>query len=168
MPAGSNYDPEGKAGLAELTAALVGEGTRQRTAEQLESELDKLGSSVRFSAGRNYSKLMVSTLTKNLGETLKIAREQLEDPAFNQADFDRVKRQVLEGITFDHNSPQWMARQATREVLYGGTRWEQPSDGTTESVKRLTLDDVKAFYKTHYTPKGASMVRSVILVNLSF
>jgi zinc protease len=79
-------------------------------------------------------------------------------PAFRGEDFARIKNQMLEGLVYQHQKPVWMASQATRQVLFSGTVYERSSDGTEKSVEGLTLDDVKEFYKKHYTPQGAQIV----------
>ncbi len=50
---------------------------------------------------------------------------------------------MLEGVVYQHQQPSWMASQATREVLFGDTVFARASDGTKESLSKLTLDDVK-------------------------
>ncbi|MGD8174088.1 M16 family metallopeptidase [Vibrio sp. TRT 21S02] len=158
FPAGERYVAKGKEGLANLTASLMQEGTTKHSLEQLTAELDKLGSSVSVNAGSYTTSISVSTLEKNLKPTLDIVEEVLFNPAFNQADFDRVKKQMLEGVVYQHQKPTWMASQATREVLFGDAVFARSSDGSMASIQGLTLADVKAFYQQHYTPQGAQIV----------
>jgi zinc protease len=69
-----------KLGVAELTASLMNEGTKNYTTEQISAELDKLGSSIVFDASKTNSTIRVSTLKKNLDATLKILEEKLLSP----------------------------------------------------------------------------------------
>ncbi|WP_159656753.1 M16 family metallopeptidase [Vibrio atypicus] len=158
FPAGERYVAKGKEGLANLTAAMMQEGTLKSSVEELQAELDKLGSSVSIDAANYTTSLSVSSLEKNLPQTLKLVEEILFEPAFKQEDFERNQRQMIEGIVYQHQKPSWLASQATRQVLFSGSIYQRPSDGTAESVASLTLDDVKAFYRTHYTPQGAQIV----------
>ncbi|MGO2343596.1 M16 family metallopeptidase [Vibrio litoralis] len=158
FPAGSRYVPSGKEGLADLTAAMLQEGTTERTSEQLQQELDKLGSSVSFSAGGYQSSVVITSLTKNLNATLKIADEMLFKPAFNQQDFERVKNQTIQGLIYSHQQPSWLASQATKQVLYKGSLFSRNADGSVDSLKSLTLDDVQQFYRSYYTPVEAKAV----------
>ena len=151
LPAGERYVAKGQEGLANLTAAMMEEGSTQRTVEELQATLDKLGSSVSISAGSYTTDISVSSLEKNLAQTLAIVEEVLFSPKFDEQDFERVKRQMLEGVVYQHQQPSWMASQATREVLFGDSLFARSSDGTEESLKSLTLDDVKEFYNQHYT-----------------
>ncbi|MGF1703339.1 insulinase family protein [Photobacterium makurazakiensis] len=158
LPAGRRFEPENKTGLAKLTASMMAEATKKSTVEELSSRLDMLGSTVNFSAGLYSTVVSVTTLEKNLQETLTILEERLFYPAFAQADFDRVKQQALEGIVYEHQRPAWLAGQATREVLFGGTNFSLPPEGTKASLEAITLADVKAFYQRYYTPNGADIV----------
>ncbi|MGB7995790.1 MAG: pitrilysin family protein [Photobacterium halotolerans] len=157
LPAGRRYEPVGKEGLAELTAAMLAEDSKRHSSEDLVSRLDTLGSTVTFSSGMYGTVVSVTTLKKHLNETLAIMQERLFEPAFNEEDFTRVKQQALEGLVYDHQRPSWLVSQATREVLYGNTVFGRPSDGTLASVQSMTLADVKAFYQRFYTPNGAQL-----------
>ena len=119
LPAGERYVAKGQEGLANLTAAMMEEGSTQRSVEELQATLDKLGSSVSISAGSYTTDISVSSLEKNLAQTLAIVEEVLFSPKFDEQDFERVKRQMLEGVVYQHQQPSWMASQATREVLVG-------------------------------------------------
>ncbi|MGX9518595.1 M16 family metallopeptidase [Vibrio mediterranei] len=158
LPAGDRYVAKGKEGLAGLTASMMEEGTTTRSVEELQAELDRLGSRIGFSAGAYTTRVSVSALAKNLPETLALLEDALFHPAMKQEDFDRLKAQTLEGLVYQHQKPSWMASQATREVLFGDSVFGRSSDGTETSIASITLDDVKRFYRKHYTPQGAQIV----------
>lgn len=174
IPAGNRYVVRGKEGLAELTAAMMEEGTIERSAEDIQKELDKLGSSVSFNTGSYTTTISIASLTKNIDQTLAIVNDMLFAPAFKEADFERLKKQAMEGLVYDHQKPSWLASQATREILFGGTIFERSPDGTLDSVKGLTIEDVKQFYKNNYTPVGTQVVsvgditKSDLVSKLSF
>ncbi|MCY9846370.1 M16 family metallopeptidase [Vibrio caribbeanicus] len=158
LPAGERYVAKGKEGLADLTAAMMQEATKDSSLEQIQARLDKLGSVISIESGNYTASISISSLEKNLKETLSIVEEMLFKPAFHHEDFVRIKNQMLEGLIYQHQKPVWMASQATRQVLFSGTVYERSSDGTEASVEGLTLDDVKDFYLKHYTPQGAQIV----------
>lgn len=174
IPAGNRYVVRGKEGLAELTAAMMEEGTIERSAEDIQKELDKLGSSVSFNTGSYTTTISIASLTKNIDQTLAIVNDMLFAPAFKEADFERLKKQAMEGLVYDHQKPSWLASQATREVLFSGTIFERSPDGTLDSVNSLTIEDVKQFYKDNYTPVGTQVVsvgditKSDLVSKLSF
>ncbi len=158
LPAGERHVRKGKEGLANLTAAMMEEGTHTYSIEELQAELDKLGSQIGIKAGVYRTTLSISALEKNLPATLAIVEDVLFNPAFNPQDFERVKQQMLEGVVYQHQQPSWLASQATRQVLFGDSVFSRSSDGSELSIKELTLEDVKQFYNEHYTPNGAQIV----------
>ncbi|WP_305403202.1 M16 family metallopeptidase [Photobacterium leiognathi] len=158
VPAGRRLDPASKEGLAELTAAMMNEGSEKFTAEEIASKLDTLGSSISVHAGLYGTTISLSTLTKNLLETMALLEQRLFHPAFKESDFNRLKKQMIEGIVYEHQSVDWLASQATREVLFKGTVFSRPSDGTKQTLSRITLQDVKDFYQRYYTPNSADAV----------
>ncbi|MHA2938468.1 M16 family metallopeptidase [Vibrio sp. RC27] len=158
LPAGERYVDEGKEGLAELTASLIGEGSQSRTQEQIQAQLDRLGSSVSISAGHYTTTVTVSALVKNFDQTLAIVDELLFHPRFDPKDLERLKQKMKEGVVYQQQKLTWQASQATRQVLFGDSLFSRISDGTEQSIDSLTLEDVLAFYQQHYTPQGAQIV----------
>lgn len=147
-----------KAGVASLMAAMMNEGTKNFSAEELSNALDLLGSSV--SVGSNNSEVIVyvQTLTKNLDATLKIVEEVMLKPAFADEDFDRLKKQQIENISAGAKQPAAIADKVFGKLLYGDDIYATPSEGTVETVTNITLADVKAFYAKYFSPKMATAV----------
>ncbi|MBB6610114.1 insulinase family protein [Pontibacter sp. Tf4] len=149
----------GKAGIASLTAALLNEDTENYTSEQFSSELDKLGSSIRVGGGSEDTYIMVTSLKKNLDKTLALLEERMFRPKFAQDDFDRLKKQQLEGIANQSTQPTAIANNVYSKLLFGDGHIESiPTSGTTASVSSITLDDVKQFYKANYSPSVSELV----------
>ncbi|ADM09012.1 peptidase, M16 family protein [Parvularcula bermudensis HTCC2503] len=151
-------EPLTKLGLAALTASMLNESTEGSSNEALSNRLDKLGSQISVSSGNRYSSLTVRSLTENLDETLDIAWERLFTPGFDEADFERVKSQTIEGIRAAKKDPSSVADQVFSLTLYGQDNAFSWSDaGLEETVASLTLDDVRAFYAEFYRAGAASV-----------
>ncbi len=148
-----------KAGVASLTASMLNEDTEKYSAEEITSELDKLGSSISFGASGSDMTVSVFSLVKNLDKTLALLDEKLFRPAFNAEDFERLKKQQLEGIKNQATQPAVIASNNFTKLLYGeGDIRTIPTIGTTESVSNITLDDVKAFYQMSFAPNVTNIV----------
>ncbi|NDK54294.1 M16 family metallopeptidase [Pontibacter fetidus] len=149
----------GKAGIASLTASMLNEDTENYTSEAFSSELDKLGSSIRVGSGTDETFIMVTSLKKNLDKTLALLEERMFRPKFAQDDFDRLKKQQLEGIANQSTQPTAIASNVYSKLLFGDNHiMAVPAYGTTESVTSITLDDVKQFYKANYSPTVSNLV----------
>ncbi len=155
---GHRNDPLDKIGLASMTASMMNEATESYSSENLSNMLQKLGSSISFSAGNNYTTMTISSLTENLDRTLWIAAEKLFSPRFDEKDFKRIKDQVIEGIKISEKQPSTVAWNVYNKLLYGNNSFGHPSGGTLDSVANISLEDVKNFYKTQYSPKVSNMI----------
>lgn len=158
LPVGNRHVSAGKEGLAELTASLLQEGTRVRSAEQIQAALDTLGSTVSIDAQSYVTTINISALSQNVAQTLSVVEELLFQPAFRQQDFARIQHQMIEGAIYQHQTSGWLASQATREVLFHDTLFARASNGTLASIRQLTLDDVKNFYDRYYTANRAQVI----------
>jgi zinc protease len=148
-----------KAGLASLTAAMMNEGTTSLTSEEFQEELRKIGSSISFGAGQNSTTLYISSLVKNIDKTLELAEDALMNPRFDEADFERNKKQTIEGIKSSETDPAAIASFVYDKLIYGDNHiFSVPSSGLTETVENISLDDVKAFYNTYYSPSVGELV----------
>ena len=159
IKAAQSHESIDKLGLASLTAGLMNEATLQRSAEEISNELDKLGSSVNFSSGDTFTTMRIRTLTKNLDDTIAIAVERLTAPKFSSEDFERDKANAIQGIKANRKEANVTASNLFNKLMYGQDNATAfASIGTEETVNSITLDNVKAFYATHYSPKIADIV----------
>lgn len=148
-----------KSGLAQLTASLMNESTENYSAVEMQEELRKIGSSISIGGGKSSTTLNINTLKKNLDKTLELAEEKLLRPAFVQVDFDRVVKQQLEGIIANQKDPSAIAGEVYNRLLYGDEHiFSVPPSGIEETVSKITLDDIKSFYNTYFSPNLSELV----------
>ncbi|MBU2978063.1 pitrilysin family protein [Alteromonas sp. C1M14] len=159
LEGGMLLDPVEKAGLASFTAAMMNESTTHYANESLSNELAKLGSRIQFSASGRFTQIYLSSLTKNLDKTLALLEEKLFHPAFSEADFTRLKSRMMQGMQQSMRNPGYLADRAKDYVLFGDSnRVSLPNGGTLETVNNITLDDIKRFYNSYYSPFNTSVV----------
>lgn len=148
MPLGHRFEPFDKSGLAVLLTALMEESTQKHSAEEIGAQLERLGSSIAFSANDNEIVMTITCLKQTLDSTLKIAEEMLLMPKFDIEDFNLVKKEQLDGITNQLTQATAIANNVYAKLLYGnGLNLSLPASGNKESVSAITLDDVKNYYK---------------------
>jgi len=146
-----------KTGLASLTADMMGEATQNYTTEAFENELDKIGASINFNAGKNATIVQVSCLKKNLDQTLKLLEEKLMRPKFVQEDFKLNQSQAYQSINSRKTDATYNADLAFSKLVYGKTIYGEPEDGTLKSIKALTVKDVQTYYNQFYAPDFATL-----------
>ena len=148
MPIGHRYEPFNKSGLTVLLASLLEESTQKHSSEEISNKLERLGSDVSFNATDNEIIMTVSSLKQNLDSTLKIAEEMMFMPKFAQEDFDLVKKEQLDGIANQATQAASIANNVFSKIVYGQeSNLSLPTNGITETVTSITLEDVKEYYK---------------------
>ena len=156
---GHVLEPVAKSGIASLTAQMLNEASERYTAEELSTRLGLLGSTISFSSNATRAYVSVYSFTRNIDATLALLEERLLHPRFDQADFDRLKKQRLEQIKNQQTDASALANIAFAKTLYGdGNIMAVPSVGTVASVSSITLDDVKNYYKANYSPEATNLV----------
>jgi zinc protease len=160
VAAGTADDPDGKAGMAQVTAALLAKATRDKNAIQFAEELEDLGITYNCSADNDTTTLSFDVLSRNLEPTLKLLTPIYTAPRFDQHDFEVVRDLQLADLTQGPDQVTWLAQRALRALLYSQAHpYGRPVDGFTDTVKRLTLDDTKAFHRARF---GAEKSRFVV------
>lgn len=175
LEGGMLLDPPGKEGTAYLTAMMLNESTENYSNEDMANALAKLGSAVSVSAAGRYTQVYVSTLSKNLDETIALLKEKLLHPALLPAEFERLKARVMQSMQQQQKSPNRLATRARDRVLFGEqNRVSKPDEGTLASIQSITLADIRAFYARNYSPVKASVVAvsdqspETLMASLSF
>ena len=159
IPAGHRNETVENAGVANLMAQLLKEGTESYSGEELSKALENLGSRITANAGGENVTISITSLTKNLDATLDLAKEVMFKPAFEEEAFARIKKNVLEGIANRVNRASELANIAFNEALYGeNTIKAIPASGTEESVTGLTNEDVQRYYDDYFSPAVAKVV----------
>lgn len=147
---GQRDEPAGKAGLGALTAALMGEATQSRSAAEFAEAMERIGARVYVSPGTYETTITLNTLAKHLDTAMPLFMERILEPAFTEADFERVKQQTIEGLMQARKTPAGLASRAIGAVLDGpDSPLSFPNGGLPHTVETITLDDVKAFYAAH-------------------
>jgi zinc protease len=145
-----------KLGVAELTASMLNEGTKNFTTEQISAELEKLGSSISFNANKASTSIQINSLKKNLDATLKVLEEKLLSPGFNAEDFKLAKKQYKEGVKNDETSANMMANKAFNFAMYGSS--VMGLDPSIKTIENIQLADVKDYYTNFYSPSVTNIV----------
>jgi zinc protease len=155
---GSQNDPPGKEGLAYLTAELIAEGaTANNSYEEILQELYPLASSYSIRVDREMTVLTGRTHRDNLTKFYGLFGDAYLRPAFDEADFKRIKTDTLNYLTktLRYSQDEELAKAALYGFVFEGTRYAHPAQGTVQSLDALTLDDVRGFYERHYTGANA-------------
>lgn len=152
---GAASDPKGKEGLAALTASLLaGGGSRDLTYEQIVSRMFPMATSFNSQVDKEMTAFSGTTHVDNLPAYYQLISTMLLDPGWRSEDFTRVREDAVNYLKVSLR--QANDEELGKEVLYnfiyeGGHAYGHNNAGTIAALEKLTIDDVKQFYKDHYT-----------------
>jgi zinc protease len=151
---GSIDDPPGKEGLADLTASVVGEGaTAQRSYKELVDALYPLAANIQAQVDREATVFSMVVHREKLDEATALLAEVLAQPAFDASDLDRHRKDALSYLqtTLRAANDELLGLEALQERIYAGHPYAHAEAGTVKGLGAITVDDVKRFYREHYT-----------------
>lgn len=155
---GQLLDNINKVGVANLTAALMNQGTRTKTPQELEEAIQQLGASIRVSAATESIRISGNTLSRNYPETLALIEEMLLEPRWDAKEFDLLKQSTISSIRQQQANPNAIAQNEYSKLIYGENNIRSRNIlGTIESVNAITLADLKSYYDDYISPSVARM-----------
>jgi zinc protease len=160
---GSIEDPTGKDGLCRLTWNMLTDGgSRLRSAEEISRALFPMAASVSLGLDKELAVFSATVHTDNLRAFYAVFKDMLLDPGFREADFDRLKSAQLAFVekTLVGNMDEQLGKEILNLMIYDGHPYGRNDSGTVESIKGLTLEDAKEFYRQNF-------VRGNIVVGLA-
>jgi zinc protease len=156
LPAGAIYDNE-KAGLASLTATALKHGTKNFTKTKLDEELDFIGADINTYATKEYTGLSSNFAAKDKVKVLAIIKDLLLNPVFDSAEFNKEKSRLLVMLEQQKESPRSVIGSYFDAFLYGNHPYGNVISGINSTVSKLTVEDLKNFYKTNYKPDNSAI-----------
>ncbi|MGQ0693971.1 MAG: M16 family metallopeptidase [Nitrospiraceae bacterium] len=152
IKAGSAQDPPEKAGLANLVASLLDEGTTTRSSKQLAEQIDFVGGSLVVKGGEDFTTASARILKKDVDLGFTLLADILLHPTFPKQEFERVRSQILGEIASDNDDPGHVAIKAFNQLVFHNHPYRWPVNGTEETLSKVTLADVQGFYAKEYLP----------------
>jgi zinc protease len=146
---GASTDPAGKTGLAEMVGGLLDEGAGDLDSQAFHGKLENLAISFGFSAGADDFQGHLKTITANRDTAFDLLRLSLTQPRFDTDAVERVRGQIQAMLSEELQNPNAMARRAFAQVLYPNHPYGLPVDGTPESIKAISIDDLKSWVAAH-------------------
>ncbi len=148
-------------GTARLTASLLDGGTKSRSSLEISEQLAQLGARLTVAASIDTIAARLSSLTANLDTALNVYADVVMNPAFPEGDFRRQQKLQLTSIDREKVTPMQMGLRVLPGLIYGkGHAYAEPltGSGTSESVSKLTREDLLKFHDSWFKPNHATLI----------
>lgn len=157
-PAGAWHDPPDEAGLATLTAALLDDGTRTRSAPEIAAFVERLGGSLSTGADWDAASISLGLLSRHLSRGLEILGEVATTPTFPEEEVERVRQQRRVDLVRRRDQPAALANLCCSRAVYGGSAYGRSILGCEETVGRIARSSIERFYRRRMKVRGASLM----------
>jgi zinc protease len=154
---GNLFDPANKKGLAGLTGEVLRSGgTKTRTGDQLDQDLENVAASVESQIGESSATLSFSCLKENTDQVLAMFRDLLTSPEFRQDKVDLAKTQTRSEISRRNDDASGISEREFTNLVYGR---KTPYGWTIEysDIDNIQRQDLIDFYHRYYFPSNITM-----------
>lgn len=157
FPAGASRNQRTQAGLAALTLRMLQLGTMSMDEEVISEKLADTGAllSLRFDVDRAGYELRTLSAKRESSEALAILQAMLQSPSFPEGVLEREKARTIAMLRESETRPSTIVEREFMQLAYESHPYGLPASGYQESVAAIRRDDVRRFYREHFTARNA-------------
>ncbi len=144
-----------KAGLANLTAELLTEGTKHRKSSDINEEIEFLGADLYSSAESDYTTISLSVLKKDINKGFEIFSDILLNPVFPQHEIEREKEIIKGYLRQREEDPSFLAERAFKKEVFGEHPYGRLVEGSPETIENIKREDLIQFHAECFLPNNA-------------
>jgi zinc protease len=148
---GGMEDPFELAGLTSLTIAMLKKGTKNRTLEQLDFEIELHGMQIHSQTHSDRILISLDGLKSSFEKGIELLQDILRNPVFPEKEFEKVKEKRLYSIKRKLDDPSRLASKAYMQELFELKEFGYPVSGTMDSIQKIQIHHVKERYETLFT-----------------
>jgi zinc protease len=157
--AGAETDPVNREGLAQLTAAMLLEGTESLSGADIADRFEGVGTSLAAHADWDAAALSLTVQPDRLSDALRLLGEIIHAPAFPEAELVRLQAEHRADRLHLMAEPRVLADAAFVWCCYDETsRYRRPADGTMATTDAITREEIRAYWRARYTPALATLI----------
>jgi predicted Zn-dependent peptidase len=151
---GSRDEPGELAGASHFLEHLLFKGTERRSAAAIAEALDEVGGDCNAFTTKEYTTFYIRLLSDHLSLGLDILSDIMWAPALRPPEIEAERTVILDEILMHADEPADLASERWQEALFPGHPLGRDTLGTASSVRRITRDDIAAFFALHYRPSN--------------
>lgn len=152
IPAGSSFDTAEKSGVAGMTHQLLDAGTDGLSEDDISRGMADIGAQFGGGFDQDTASVNLRTLSSAVerDKALDIMAQVLQHPVFPEAILEREKARLISSLKESDTQPESIADKAFNKAVFGSHPYALRESGEVETVAKITVQDLKNFYRTHY------------------
>lgn len=158
VSAGSIFESDDKLGLADFVASALMRGTAKYTFDEIYNKLESVGASLGFDSSVHATSFGGRSLAEDLPLVLELLSEALRDPVFPKRELEKLRAQLLTGLSIRAQDTAEMASLIFDQILFEGHPYGRPAEGYPETIQSITRKDIVDFHRLYFGPRGMVIV----------
>ena len=151
---GASQDPADKPGVANMVSSLLDEGAGPYDSRALHQALDDRAIEFRFTAERDHFRGALRVLKEHRDEAFGLLRLMLTEPRFEPKAVERIRQQIYAVLRRNNTRPGHIASRSWSATAFPGHPYGRPAKGTEETVRTISIDDLKAYRQRVFARAG--------------
>jgi zinc protease len=151
---GSLFESDEKLGLADFVCSSLMRGSAKRDMQQIYDALESVGASFGYDSGTHTSSFSGRALTEDLPLLLGLLSETIQFPIFPKDQIERLRTQLLTGLSLRAQDTSDMADLVFDEILFKDHPYGRPDDGWPETIQSITRKNLADFHRRTFGPTG--------------
>lgn len=147
-------------GLGHFTNRMLLAGTKTRTRDELNNEIESAGGSIKARTYAEYSEITIEVPSDKLSVALRVLQDVIRNPAFDDEEIKKERTKIVEEIESKKDQPHIQSEELFMKSMFRYHPYENPIDGYKESVSRITKEDLLEHYRKWYVPN--EMIISIV------
>ncbi|MEQ1711028.1 MAG: pitrilysin family protein [Hyphomicrobium sp.] len=152
VAAGARHEAEAETGISHLLEHMAFKGTARRTARAIAEEIETVGGELNAATGLEHTAYYARVLKGDEGTALDILADILLNSSFDAAELEREREVILQEMAMIQDSPDEIVFDLMHDAAFPGQPAGRPIIGTEESVRSISVADLRAFLNIRYVP----------------
>lgn len=155
--AGSTSNPADKSEVAEFTASMLTTGTEELDEEAFHARVNDLAASLSSDSGEEGAAVTLRSLSRadSLRPAVALLNQSLTRPRFAETVFERLRKQSITALQQQETDPGFIAERELTRLNYGSHPYGRSAYTSTDSIRKVTLNDIRAFHRSRYGKNNA-------------
>ena len=158
VKAGAASDPAGRDGLAMMTATVLTQGTKTKSAEQIARGVEALGATLSADTGWDFTSIDLSVMSSNLSNAMAFVADVARNATFARDEYDREQAMAIDSLQVELTEPRPLAGVVMSRLIYGDAPYGHNLTGLPSTIEMITRADLAMFHSANYRPGNAILV----------
>src|SRR5262249_23940116 len=154
---GSRDEGPTVAGVTHFLEHMVFKGTPNRSAFDVNRDFDSIGAHYNAFTSEENTVFYAAILPEYIPQAVDILADILR-PSLRVKDFEMEKNVIIEEIGMYEDQPTWSAYDHAKRIYFANHPLGNSILGTAESIRALTRDQMRAYFKRRYIPGNITVV----------